>query len=168
MRNASRSMKTGKVLVWTGSTMQDEPATSPAAADTRPKTFDARATKGERRQLTVLFCDLVGSTHLSEHLDPEDLQTVVHAYQETCTAIIQRYEGHIAQHLGDGVLVYFGYPRAHEDEAHRAVQTGLGIVAALPQLNARLQSILEAHGHAPLQVRMGIHTGVVAGGGWGG
>src|SRR5262249_50293141 len=151
----------GKVLVWTGSTTQDEPATSPAAAEARPQTLAVRATEGERRQLTVMFCDLVGSTQLSEHLDPEDLQTVVHAYQETCTAVIQHYEGHIAQHLGDGLLVYFGYPRAHEDEAHRAVQTGLGILAALPQLNARLQSILEAHGRAPLQVRIGIHTGLV-------
>src|SRR5262245_62923297 len=132
---------------------QGLPATSPVAGP--------RAAEAERRQLTVMFCDLVGSTALSEQLDPEELREVVHAYQQTCTAVIQHYEGHIAQHLGDGLLVYFGYPRAHEDEAHRAVQTGLGIVAALPQLNAGLQSILEAHGHAPLQVRMGIHTGLV-------
>src|SRR5262245_2457507 len=151
----------GEVLVWTGSATQDEPAQSPAAADARPKPLEARAPEGERRQLTVMFCDLVGSTQLSEHLDPEDLQTVVHAYQQTCTTVIQHYEGHIAQHLGDGLLVYFGYPRAHEDEAQRAVQTGLRILAALPQLNAGLQSILEAHGHARLQVRMGIHTGLV-------
>src|SRR5262245_34243305 len=114
----------GKVLVWTGRTTQGESAKSPAA-DARPKTLEARATEGERRQLTVLFCDLVGSTHLSEQLDPEELREVVHAYQQTCTTVIQHYEGHIAQHLGDGLLVYFGYPRAHEDEARRAVQTGL-------------------------------------------
>src|SRR5262245_55995468 len=131
-------------------------AKAPKATRSRPA-----IPEGERRQLTVLFCDLVGSTALSEHLDPEDLQTVVHAYQETCTAVIQRYEGYIAQHLGDGLLVYFGYPRAHEDEAQRAVQTGLRIVAALPQLNARLQSILGVQGRAPLQVRIGIHTGLV-------
>ena len=108
-----------------------------------------------------MFCDLVGSTQLSEQLDPEDLREVVNAYQAVCTAVIQRYEGHIAQHLGDGLLVYFGYPRAHEDEARRAVQVGLGILAELPQLNARLQSIVGAHSRAPLQVRIGIHTGLV-------
>src|SRR5262245_7293237 len=132
---------------------QGLPATSPVAGP--------RAAEAERRQLTVMFCDLVGSTALSEQLDPEELREVVHAYQQTCTAVIQHYEGHIAQHLGDGLLVYFGYPRAHEDEAQRAVQTGLRIVAALPQLNARLQSILGVQGRAPLQVRIGIHTGLV-------
>ena len=71
----------------------------------------------ERRQLTVMFCDLVGSTTLSEQLDPEEYRDLVRVYQETCTAVIQRYAGHIAQHLGDGLLVYFGYPVAHEDDA---------------------------------------------------
>jgi class 3 adenylate cyclase/ribosomal protein L40E len=88
------------------------------------------ASDAERRQLTVMFCDLVGSTALSAQLDPEELREVVQTYQETCTRIIQRYEGHIAQHLGDGLLVYFGYPVAHEDDAARAVRTGLEIVAA--------------------------------------
>ncbi len=80
-----------------------------------------------------MFCDLVGSTALSEQLDPEELREVVRLYQETCTAVIQRYAGHIAQHLGDGLLVYFGYPVAHEDDAQRAVRTGLEIIASLQQ-----------------------------------
>ena len=77
-----------------------------------------------------MFCDLVGSTALSAQLDPEELREVVQAYQETCTAVIRRYDGHIAQHLGDGLLVYFGYPVAHEDDAQRAVRAGLEIIAA--------------------------------------
>jgi class 3 adenylate cyclase len=77
--------------------------------------------------LTVLFCDLVDSTQLTQQLDPEDLHQVVRAYQETAAEVIQRFEGHIAQYLGDGLLVYCGYPRAHEDDAQRAVHTGLGI-----------------------------------------
>jgi class 3 adenylate cyclase len=86
--------------------------------------------------LTVLFCDLVDSTRLSQQLDPEDLRQVVRAYQETAAEVIQRFEGHIAQYLGDGLLVYFGYPRAHENDAQRSVHTGLGIVEALGMLNA--------------------------------
>ncbi len=88
-----------------------------------------------------MFCDLVGSTALSAQLDPEELREVVRAYQETCTDVIQRYDGHIAQHLGDGLLVYFGYPVAHEDDAQRAVRAGLEIVAALqtPMPSGRTQ-----------------------------
>src|SRR5712691_13113767 len=81
--------------------------------DARCQTPDSSRPETERRQLTVMFCDLVGSTALSEQLDPEELREVVQQYQETCTDIIQRHEGHIAQHLGDGLLVYFGYPSAH-------------------------------------------------------
>jgi class 3 adenylate cyclase len=106
--------------------------------------------------LTVLFCDLVDSTPLSERLDPEDLREVVRAYQETSTAIIDRYAGHIAQHLGDGLLVYFGYPTAHEDDAQRAVRTALGIVAAIRHLSFPTIQLPN-----PLQVRIGIHTGLV-------
>src|SRR5262249_49581611 len=107
--------------------------------------------EAERRQLTVMFCDLVDSTALSQRLDPEELREVVRTYQETCTEVIRRYDGHIAQHLGDGLLVYFSYPTAHEDDAQRAVRTGLEIVEALKG-QARQQ---------PLQVRIGIHTGLV-------
>src|SRR5262245_31569079 len=127
------------------------PAARPTSA--RPQT---PAPEAERRQLTVLFCDLVDSTALSERLDPEDLREVVRAYQQTSTAIIDRYEGHIAQHLGDGLLVYFGYPAAHEDDAQRAVRTALGIVAAIQQLS--FPTITLPH---PVQVRIGIHTGLV-------
>ena len=94
-------------------------------AQRQPRGAGYEVPEAERRQLTVLFCDLVGSTALSAQLDPEELREVVRTYQETCTDVIQRYEGHIAQHLGDGLLVYFGYPAAHEDDAQRAVRTGL-------------------------------------------
>jgi len=112
----------------------------------------------------VLFCDLVGSTQLSGQLDPEDLRAVVRAYQEAAAEVIARYEGHIAQYLGDGLLVYFGYPTAHEDEARRAVHTGLGIVQAIATLNTRLT----AQYGVQLAVRLGIHTGPVVVGVMGG
>ena len=105
--------------------------------------------EGERRQLTVMFCDLVGSTALSAQLDPEELRAVVRAYQQTSAAVIERYGGYIAQYLGDGLLVYFGYPAAHEDDAARAVRAGLEIVAA-PQGRAVRVTPL-----APLQIRIG-------------
>src|SRR5713101_9372908 len=124
--------------------------------------------EAERRQLTVMFCDLVGSTPLAEKLDPEDLREVILAYQQVCAEQIRRFEGYLARYIGDGLLVYFGYPTAHEDDAARAMRAGLGIVAALPELNARLQSTLEAHSGAPLQVRIGIHTGLVVAGEMGG
>jgi class 3 adenylate cyclase len=81
----------------------------------------SRIPEAERRQLTVMFCDLVDSTKLSSQLDPEEYRDVVHAYQRVCSEVITRFDGHIAQLLGDGLLVYFGYPQAHEDDAHRAV-----------------------------------------------
>ena len=120
--------------------------------------------EAERRQLTVLFCDLVDSTVLASQLDPEDLRAVVRAYQDTCAKVIARFEGHIAQYLGDGLLVYFGYPLAHEDDAQRAVRAGLGMVEALGQLNTRLT---QERG-VQLAVRLGIHTGLVVVGDMGG
>jgi class 3 adenylate cyclase/tetratricopeptide (TPR) repeat protein len=122
------------------------------------------APKAERRQLTVLFCDLVGSTQLSGQLDPEDWRAVVRAYQEAAAEVIRQYEGHIAQYLGDGLLVYVGYPTAHEDDARRAVHTGLGMVQAIATLNSRLA---EQYG-VELAVRLGIHTGLVVVGEMGG
>jgi class 3 adenylate cyclase len=98
-----------------------------------------------------MFIDLVGSTTLSQQLDPEDYHARVVAYQTACHQVIARYEGHIAQYLGDGVLVYFGYPTAHEDDAVRAVRSGLEIVTAVSQLVYT----------PPLQVRIGMHTGPV-------
>jgi class 3 adenylate cyclase/predicted ATPase len=118
------------------------------------------APEAERRQLTVMFCDLVDFTPLSEQLDPEDLREVVRAYQETCSKVIRRFEGHIAQHLGDGLVVYFGYPQAHEDDARRAAQTGLGIVEAIIRLNPGLKK----QWGIELSVRVGIHTGLVVAG----
>src|SRR4029453_4377949 len=123
-------------------TTRSRKGTPPARKEKRsaasPPTAKPRSPgpEAERRQLTVMFCDLVGSTVLSEQLDPEELREVVRAYQATCTAIIERYEGHGAQYLGDGLLVYFGYPVAQEDAAQRAVRAGLGIVAELGTLNA--------------------------------
>ena len=111
----------------------------PSAAPLQP-VVPSRA-EAERRQLTVMFCDLVGSTALSEQLDPEELREVVPPYQETCAAVIQRYEGHIAQYLGDGLLVYFGYPVAHEDDAQRAVRAGLEIVDALRESPLQTQAV---------------------------
>ena len=115
------------------------------------------APEAERRQLTVMFCDLVGSTALSAQLDPEELREVVRNYQSVCTKVIARFEGHIAQYLGDGLLVYFGYPHAHEDNAQRATRAGLGIVGAIEQVNVQLSG----DPGITLAVRIGIHTGLV-------
>jgi class 3 adenylate cyclase/tetratricopeptide (TPR) repeat protein len=113
--------------------------------------------QGECRQLTVMFCDLVDSCVLAERLDPEGLQEVLRGYQEACARVVRRYAGHIAQYAGDGLLVYFGYPYAHENDAERAMQAGLEVVDALSRLNARLESL---HG-IRLAVRIGIHSGPV-------
>ena len=110
-----------------------------------------RAQEADRRQLTVMFCDLVGSTALSEQLDPEDLRELMASYQAACGQVVERYEGHVAQYLGDGLMVYFGWPRAHEDDAQRAVRAGLEIVTAVKGVAAG----------EPLQVRIGVATGSV-------
>jgi class 3 adenylate cyclase/predicted ATPase len=157
----------GKVLVWVGGTAvtRDQlPVASPQPPASSTQTLDPRLSSGERRQLTVMFCDLVGSTALSMRLDPEELRAVIQAYRETCATVIRRFEGHLAKYIGDGLLVYFGYPLAHEDDAQRAVRAGLDILAELPHLNARLQSTVGVHSGAPLQVRVGIHTGLVVAG----
>lgn len=114
-------------------------------------------TEAERRQLTVMFCDLVEWTALSTKLDPEDLREVVRAYQDACAKVVAQYDGYIAKFLGDGILVYFGYPQAHENDAERAVRVGLGIVEAIPHImmnNTALRDVL-------LAVRVGINTGPV-------
>jgi class 3 adenylate cyclase len=107
--------------------------------------------RAERRQVTVMFCDLVGSTALSARMDPEDLREVISAYQKCVTETVQRFGGFVAKYMGDGVLVYFGYPHAHEDDAERAVRAGLALVAAVGGLRS----------YAPLQTRVGIATGLV-------
>jgi class 3 adenylate cyclase len=120
--------------------------TAPAARSVTP---DDRA---ERRQVTVMFSDLVGSTALSARMDPEDLREVISAYQKCVAATVQRFIGFVAKYMGDGVLVYFGYPQAHEDDAERAVRAGLQLVAAVGDLKTT---------RAPLQTRVGIATGLV-------
>jgi class 3 adenylate cyclase/predicted ATPase len=109
--------------------------------------------EAERRQLTVMFCDLVGSTALSVRFDPEELREEIRAYQNTVSAVVARYDGFVAKYMGDGVLAYFGYPRAHEDDAERAVRAGLEIEVAVTGLETR--------GMEPLAVRIGIATGLV-------
>src|SRR6185437_1154126 len=105
----------------------------------------------ERRHLTVMFCDLVGSTALSARMDPEDLREVISTYQKCVATTVRRFDGFLAKYMGDGVLVYFGYPRAHEDDAERAVRAGLSLVEVVGQVQTA----------EPLGVRIGIATGLV-------
>src|SRR6476619_7268797 len=105
----------------------------------------------ERRQVTVMFSDLVGSTALSARMDPEDLREVISAYQKCVAETVQRFDGFVAKYMGDGVLVYFGYPQAHEDDAERAVRAGLELIQAVGSLKPA----------SPLQTRVGIATGLV-------
>src|SRR5262245_36296477 len=114
----------------------------------------------ERRHLTVMFCDQVDSVSRSQRLDPEDLREIVRQYQQMCTKVTREFDGYVAQYQGDGLVVYFGYPVAHEDDAQRAVRAGLGILAALPHLNSQLRQIVKAIRNFPLQLRIGIHTGM--------
>src|SRR5712692_362596 len=166
----------GEMLVWTGDTataqavapQPAQPTPQPAAQEQHsPQVTPLPTTPppdAERRQLTVMFCDLVDSTKLSSQLDPEDYREMVRAYQQVCSEVITRFDGHIAQLLGDGLLVYFGYPQAHEDDAQRAVRTGLGILDAMGALNKGLQQVQGIQ----LAIRTGIHTGLVVVGAMGG
>ncbi|MBI3247938.1 MAG: AAA family ATPase [Deltaproteobacteria bacterium] len=170
----------GRFLVWAGG--EKEVGSSQLSVVSSQSLTPSPHSPAERRQLTVMFCDLVGSTALSAQLDPEELREVVRAYQQTCAAVIQRYEGHIAQYLGDGLLVYFGYPVAHEDDAARAVRAGVEIITALSQAvpspvvgegqgeGAKNRTKDTPHPHLlpqgekelqKLHVRIGIHTGPV-------
>ena len=116
--------------------------------------------EAERRQLTCLFCDLVNSVQLSERLDPEELRETIAAYRRVCESVVRRFGGHMHDYSGDGVMVYFGYPKAHEDDAARAVRSGLGIVEAIGKLSARVK----AEQGIELHVRVGIDTGLVVAG----
>jgi class 3 adenylate cyclase len=120
-------------------------ATTPAAPSITPED------RAERRQVTVMFSDLVGSTALSARMDPEDLREVISAYQKCVAEAVRQFDGFVAKYLGDGVLVYFGYPQAHEDDAERAVRVGLELIAAVNALKSG----------PPLQTRVGIATGLV-------
>src|SRR3984893_14340103 len=122
-------------------------ATSATSASTPPPTIDA-----ERRQLTVMFCDLVGSTALSARLDPEDLREVIAAYHRAVATTVAGFDGFVAKYMGDGVLVYFGYPGAHEDDAERAVRAGLGVIDAARRLDVK---------PVELQARVGIAAWLV-------
>ena len=119
-------LKAAKVLATSGEKAGRETGTPSEAVGQRRE--------AERRQLTVLFCDMVGSTALSEKLDPEDLRDVMRAYQDACAGAIHRFDGHIAQTLGDGLMVYFGYPIAHEDDPQRAIRAGLDILSRVATL----------------------------------
>ena len=119
------------------------------AAGPRDRAVQADA---ERRQLTVMFCDLVGSTSLSTRFDPEDLRELIGAYHNAVAATAARFDGFVAKYMGDGVLIYFGYPHANEDDAERAVRAGLGVIDAVAQLNVK---------SVKLQARVGIATGLV-------
>ena len=133
-----------KAIAGLGAAEKLPPASAPAPV--RPDTDAA-----ERRQVTVMFSDLVGSTALSARMDPEDLREVISAYQKCVAETVRRFGGFVAKYMGDGVLVYFGYPQAHEDDAERAVRAGLELIAAVAMLKTR----------ATLQTRVGIATGLV-------
>jgi class 3 adenylate cyclase len=111
---------------------------------------ETKRAEAERRRLTVMFCDLVGSTELSQKLDPEDYRDLLTAFQDACSGAVKRHQGHVAKHLGDGLLAYFGYPQAHEDDAEQAARAGLAVVAAVSKLDDG----------TPLNVRVGIATGL--------
>jgi class 3 adenylate cyclase/tetratricopeptide (TPR) repeat protein len=151
----------GAVLAWA-----DPPAHPPAELPATSVASTARlaeiatsspAPEAERRQLTVMFCDLVGSTTLGQRLDSEDFREIVRGYYDAARTVTDRWGGHVAAYMGDGLLVYFGYPQAREDDAERAVRAGLEIVAALPAFN----EALEAARGIRLAVRVGMHTGMV-------
>jgi class 3 adenylate cyclase/predicted ATPase len=160
-----------RVLVWVGdvgttstpASQAPQSTTTPADSQTEQPTLHGLPAVGspppeaERRQLTILFCDLVGSTALSRQIDPEDYRAAVRAYQAACATVIGRFDGYIAQYLGDGLLVYFGYPLAHEDDAQRAVRTGLAMVESIGALTTRL----EQQQGVRLTIRVGIHSGPV-------
>jgi class 3 adenylate cyclase len=148
LKDIGVSLGDRRVIIAAAAKLVDEPATEIAARKPTP------SAQAERRQLTVMFCDLVGSTAIAEKLDPEDFGTVIRTFQETCVAAVTRFEGYVAKFLGDGILIYFGYPQAHEDDAERAVRAGLAIVDALSGVEIEQN----------LQARIGVATGLVVAG----
>jgi class 3 adenylate cyclase len=142
----------GNVLVWVG---EGAPEPTAASVPTAPIAAEALAAptapdSGERRQLTVMFCDLVGSTELAQRIDPEEGE-LVREYRAVCVDATKRFDGHVAQYLGDGVMVYFGWPQAHEDDAGRAIRAGLEIQRVLGERPEARR----------IDARVGIHTGLV-------
>ena len=143
-----------RILLEAIAALGTETGTKPPAADVATTSGGASVSpedRGERRQVTVMFSDLVGSTALSARMDPEDLREVISAYQKCVAETVRRFGGFVAKYMGDGVLVYFGYPQAHEDDAERAVRAGLELIGAVNALKP----------NAPLQTRVGIATGLV-------
>src|SRR5919199_3396492 len=136
--------KCGSKLTASSTAPSATPTASPAPLSS------SSMSSAERRQLTVMFCDLVGSTALSARLDPEDLRDVIAAYHKCVAEVGGRFEGFIARYMGDGVLVYFGYPQAHEDDTERAVRAGLALVESVARLGTR----------ETLEARVGIATGL--------
>src|SRR4029077_7458887 len=128
-----------------GKTPSVEATTASSAPSASPED------RAERRQVTVMFSDLVDSTALSVRMDPEDLREVISTYQKCVAETVRRFDGLVARYMGDGVLIYFGYPRAHEDDAERAVQAGLELITTVTSLKS----------HASLKIRVGIATGPV-------
>jgi class 3 adenylate cyclase len=163
------SQEDEEILVWIGDDRDPPAGISRDTASTKARAHAAQSrssprkpaeptrTDAERRQLTVMFCDLVGSTALSTSLDPEDLREVITAFQNRCREAIQPYQGFIARYMGDGMLVYFGYPQAHEEDAERAARAGLEIVRSMAALNS---DVGDAYG-LELAVRVGVTTGPV-------
>src|SRR4051812_25590476 len=141
LAKAARAMIAGSPTTFTGGVGEDGQSRQP------------RVAAAERRHLTVMICDLVDSTALSARLDPEDMRAVIDAYHAACARITLTYDGFLAEFRGDGILAYFGYPRAHEDDAERTVRAGLEIIAAVAGLETRAAE--------PLAVRIGIATGLV-------
>ena len=127
------------------STRAGDPVSFARAGD-RPEPRLAEASAGERRQLTVMFCDLVGSTALSEKLDPEELRSLLHAYRTLCGDVIARYDGFVARYVGDGILTYFGWPTAHEEDAERAVRAALEIVHTVKRASST-EALVGPHRH---------------------
>jgi class 3 adenylate cyclase len=124
----------------------------PSLVETNPSRGPLAPPEAERRQLTVMFCDLVGSTALSARLDPEDLRDVISAYHRIVTETVGGFDGFVAKYMGEGVLIYFGYPRAHEDDAEWAVRAGLGVIDAVGRLDTKSIN---------LKARVGLATGLV-------
>jgi class 3 adenylate cyclase len=141
--SAGHRLRIRNAITKLGAHVQSETADGPL--------MSAGAASAERRQVTVMFSDLVGSTALSTRMDPEDLRQVISAYQKCVADTVGHFGGFVAKYMGDGVLIYFGYPQAHEDDAERAVRAGLELVATVSGLKA----------HTPLQARVGIATGLV-------
>src|ERR1700730_11154566 len=132
-----------------GSKAMDPPSEAGLHSASRSRAGGADA---ERRQLTVMFCDLVGAPELAARLDPEDLREVIAAYHRAVADVVRSFDGFVAKYMGDGVLAYFGYPKAHEDDAERAVRAGLGLIAAVGRLDVK---------SVKLRARVGIATGLV-------